>query len=376
MTAPDNTDEKKTMKAVVIDYETATSNKKNDETQLPSTTIKSIDPPQMTDGEMLVRVQYTALDTAWTGLLVKDFATTFVHDMKAEMGVVGGYHFAGVIEQVGTDVADAANGESSSFQVGDQVFGFLKYFDRQKQGALSELITVLPNECAKIPKSIDPKVAAAASVESITALQAIRDEGEWDNDATRTTTTKSDNSSNKGMNVLVMGGGGSVGTCALAIAKALGTTTKVTTVVSTKDVERVKALGADVVIDRKQLDADKALLAQPNRFDIIFDTPNHFSMWKACNLLEKRGVLVKTLPDLESMFLGWLFPLLFGKKVKSVLATSKREDLELIAKLLEEGTLKVPIDSTYNVKDMDQATEKYQNGTKNGRVVVKVQGGW
>jgi len=121
--------------------------------------------------------------------------------------------------------------EVADLKVGDDVFGHLQYDSQTIQGSFSEYIGVPDTDCAKKPTDVAFGVAAATPTDAMTALQ---DEGGLE----------------EGMRLLVLGGGGCVGAAAIQIAKALGAS-HVTATCSTRDVERVRSLGADDVIDRR-----------------------------------------------------------------------------------------------------------------------------
>ncbi len=139
---------------------------------------------------------------------------------------------------------------------------------------------------------------------------------------------------------------------------------------STKDVERVKALGADAVIDRKKsnlLDAESA-------YDVIFDTPAVHSFGRCAKGLRPGGTYVTTLPD-AALVTGMVRALFTSKRCRFVQVASKRADLELVGGWLRDG-LAVPIDSRYKVADLGAAIQRQADRRRVGRVVVEVAEGW
>lgn len=166
--------------------------------------------------------------------------------------------------------------------------------------------------------------------------------------------------------------GGGVGSAAVQIAKQLGAVT--TAICSTKDVDRVKKFGADVVIDRKKNPNFLAEL-EPNQFDVILDTPSVLPASKSLKLLKPTGRLVVTVPRLD-IWWGLLYSLFTWKGIRMVFVESKTEDLDLVASWLKDGHVKIDIDSTFKVKDIGKAAERNRNRDKRGRVVVQVDGGW
>jgi NADPH:quinone reductase-like Zn-dependent oxidoreductase len=186
----------------------------------------------------------------------------------------------------------------------------------------------------------------------MTSLQSLRDHGRL----------------GEGGRVLIIGAAGGIGSVAVGIAKRLGA--HVTAVCSTKDVERVEALGADVVIDRKKsdpLDAESA-------YDVVFDTPAVHSFGRCAKVLRAGGTYVTTLPD-GALVTGMARALFTSKRCRFVQVASKRGDLELVGGWLSDG-LEVPIDSRYTIADLDAALKRQVDRGRVGRVVVDVAEGW
>merc|ERR1712226_958939 len=203
--------------------------------------------------------------------------------------------------------------------------------------------------------------AAASGTETLTALQAIRDFGKL-------------GSNGKNKSILIVGAGGGVGNAGVQIAKQLGAT--VTAVVSSKDVQNAKKWGADHIINRS---TDTHYVARwikdkKQNFDIIFDTPNTLSAGQSIQLLKENGVVVNALPNM-SMLWGMIRTMFSSKPYSFVHVVSKRNDLELVRGWMEQGSLKIPIDSVFKIKDMQAAIDK-QHGKKKGRVVIRVENGW
>ena len=325
--------------------------------------------PQM----LLVKVVYSALDTGIDGMFDTPFiGGMFLHDNKTKP-VILGWHYSGVV----IEAIDGTTSDDNNFKVGDEIFGHLQYNSKQKQGSLSEYIVVDSNSCAKKPRTVPHDIAAAVTTESMTALQALRDIGKLG--IIEGSSTKK--------NVMIFGGGGGVGSIAVSIAKHVLHASHVTAVCSTKDVERVKSLGADIVIDRKRVsdplsvhNEDKGML-----YDVIFVTTGYYSALKCSPRLAKYGTFVSPVPTL-SLFAAQLvvLPLRFqGQSAGFVMCHSKKSDLEIIGKWLAMDTtdekLHVAIDSMYKIKDLTKALQRQHDestSTKTGRVVIQVADGW
>jgi NADPH:quinone reductase-like Zn-dependent oxidoreductase len=299
--------------------------------------------PKPADDQVLVKVVNAALDTAHDDVVKKTAAAGYLHSLKDPLYL--GYHFAGVVEKVGSKVV--------GLEAGSEVFGHLPYENKTTQGSFAEYIVVKSSECGVKPSNVSFATAAASTTESLTALQGIRDLGGL----------------SEGKTILINGAAGGVGSAAVGIAIKLGA--HVTAVCSKKDVQKVKDLGAHVVIDRSKQDVMKSLKELSTTFDVIFDTPNAFKL--PLGLLNKGGVMVITIPDLR-FFCGKVITLMSSKSIKFIHVESKKNDLELVGEWLQNG-LEIFIDSTHDVKDIDAAIKR-QNGQKHGRVVIQVEGGW
>jgi NADPH:quinone reductase-like Zn-dependent oxidoreductase len=220
------------------------------------------------------------------------------------------------------------------------------------------LITLLDDSALK-PKGVSFATAAASTVEPLTALQAIRNKGGL----------------KSGGSILVIGAAGGVGSAAVQLAKNLLGASHVTAVCGQKDVQRVKdEFGADVVIDRSsEPNYLKRLIQQNAKFDVILDTPCVLPS-SATKLLKPKGVVVTTAPT-GTMMWNMLKLIFSSKSAASVIVNSNRADLHSVGNLLAADKLRVPIDSTYKVKDVKTALLK-EHGKKSGRVVIQVENGW
>jgi len=310
--------------------------------------------PSPQAGEVLIKVAYSALDTAFEEVAHREFIPgSLLHDLKVKP-LVAGWHFSGKIVSLGGASGDQA---VDDLKVGDSVFGHLQYASSTKQGALAEYITVPALECAKVPSGVALDVASAVTTEALTALQAMRDLGGL----------------SEGKKVLVIGAGGGVGSQAIQIAKAMKAS-EVHAVCSTRDVSKVEALGADSVIDRTQQNIFKDLDAAS--YDVIFDTTGKYSFTSLKYALKAKGALVNTIPGIVTSLFSWLIAMIYNKTYKSVFVKCNRPDLDLVGSWLQNSSISCPIDSTHNIKDFETARERQKDRNKSGRVVIKVEDGW
>ncbi len=308
--------------------------------------VEMIEMPKPTPGaaEVRVKVIASAVNAGEEKVIGGDLVGRFLHARTSPL--VLGWDVAGTVDAVGDRVADLDEGAA--------VWGHLAYSMSQKQGAFAEYVT-LPREALAIkPDDVPFHVAAAAATIAMTSLQSLRDLGRL----------------SEGGSALIIGAGGGIGSVAVGIGKRLGG--HVTGVCSTRDVERVEALGADAVIDRKKsdpLDAESA-------YDVVFDTPAAYSFGRCAKVLRAGGTYITTLPGLP-LATGLARALFTSKHCRFIQVASKREDLELIGGWLADG-LDVPIDSRHRIADLGAALERQVDRDRDrvGRVVVNVAEGW
>ena len=284
-------------------------------------------------------------------LLVKVYASSVNPvDWKIRAGqlqFLTGYKFPMVL---GFDVSGevVAVGESvTRFQTGDKVYAYL---DSLPGGAYAEYAAVSEGVACFKPDNMSYEQAAAVPLAATTALQALRDLGQI----------------LPGHKVLINGASGGVGSFAVQIAKALKA--EVTAVCSTQNVELVKSLGGDCVIDYTVQDFTK----DTSVYDIIFDAVGKQSFSGCQNILKPNGVYVTTLPDPDSVVQSFLTFLLPGKKSKLVVAQSRGQDLAYLKELIEGGKIRSVIDRTYSLEELAVAHAESEQGHVVGKLVIAV----
>jgi NADPH:quinone reductase-like Zn-dependent oxidoreductase len=290
-------------------------------------------------------------------VLIKIIATTVVKedpDMRASPGFNGflkprnpilGQELAGEIESIGKDV--------TRFRPGDQVYGMDMF------GAYAEY-KCMPESGALAIKPANMSYEEAASVPNgaLTALPFLRDKGKIQS----------------GQTVLIYGASGSVGTAAIQLARYYGA--KVTGVCSTANLEMVKSLGADQVIDYTREDFTE----NSKTYDIIFDTVGKRSFSESKGSLTDEGIYISTVPTPVMILQALLSAKISGKKVKFVAAglrpaREKIKDLVFLTKLIEAGKLKPVIDRCYPLEQIAEAHRYVEKGHKKGNVVITVKSG-
>jgi NADPH:quinone reductase-like Zn-dependent oxidoreductase len=288
-------------------------------------------------------------------VLIKIYATTVVKedpDMRASPGFNGllkprhpilGQELAGEIESIGKDV--------TRFKPGDQVFGFDMF------GAYAEY-KCMPENGALAIKPVNLSYEEAASVPNgaLTALPFLRDKGEIQS----------------GQTVLIYGASGSVGAAAVQLAKYYGA--EVNGVCSTANLEWVKSLGADRVIDYTQEDFTE----NGKTYDVIFDTVGKRSFSECKGSLTDEGIYLATVPTPVIMFQALWPAKRSSKKVKFVAAglrsaSEKIKDLVFLTELIEAGKIKAVIDRCYPLEQIVEAHRYVEQGHKKGNVVITVK---
>ena len=258
-----------------------------------------------------------------------------------------GIDFAGTVEAVGRDVR--------RLKVGDEVFG-------GKLGAFSEYVTVREERAVTVkPRNVTFEQAAALPIAAVTALQALRDTGKI----------------RAGQKVLINGASGGVGTYAVQLAKAFGA--DVTGVCSTKNLELVRSLGADHVIDYTREDVTKG----SEHYDLILDTVSTHSPLEYRHVMAPKGIYV-TVGSTETgnwfgFFMkpieGMLLAPFVGQSFKMMLAELNRKDLAILADLMQSGKLTSVIDRRYPLSDTAEALRYLEKGHARGKVVLDVDSG-
>jgi len=288
-------------------------------------------------------------------VLIRIYATTVVKedpDMRASPGFNGflkpkhpilGQELAGEIESIGRDV--------TRFKPGDQVFGFDMF------GAYAEYKCIPENGALALkPTNLSYKEAASIPNGALTALPFLRDKGNVQS----------------GQRVLIYGASGSVGVAAVQLAKYYGA--NVTGVCSTANLEWVKTLGADQVIDYTQENFNQ----NGKTYDIIFDTVGKCRFSACKGSLTDEGIYLATVPTPAIMLHALRTAKSSGKKVRFVAAglrptREKIKDLLFLTELIETGKIKPVIDRCYPLEQMAEAHQYVEAGHKKGNVVITLR---
>ncbi|MHB1244379.1 MAG: NAD(P)-dependent alcohol dehydrogenase [Gaiellaceae bacterium] len=303
--------------------------------------LRETEQPVPGDDETLVRVRAASVNPAdWYGVTGRPYVGRVSMGLRKPKVARVGTDFAGTVEAVGMDVTHV--------QPGDEVFG-------ARSGALAEYVCVR-DAVARKPADVTFEQAAAVPVAAITALQGLRDKGGL----------------RAGQRVLVNGASGGVGTFAVQIAKALGA--EVTGVCSTRNVELVRSLGADHVVDYTREDFTRS----GRRYDLLLDVAGSRS-WSACKrVLEPKATLVIVGAPKGTPLLGPLSHVIrlrlasvgSSRKVLFFIAKLNRTDLDVLRELIEAGKVTPFVDRIYPLSDTVEAFRYLGEGHARGKVVV------
>jgi NADPH:quinone reductase-like Zn-dependent oxidoreductase len=296
--------------------------------------IGDIDKPTIGADEVLVKVKACAVNP-------KD---VFIRRGRFRLFNPGfpkqtGFDFAGTVAERGVNVHHV--------QVGDAVFGHLDGF---RGGTAAEYVKVNRTKVAHKPESLSIKEAAAVSLVSQTALQALRDEGHIES----------------GMRVCINGASGGVGSMAVQIAAHYDT--HITAISSEGNHDFCRDLGADTTVDYRTTDITRS----DERFDIFFDVFGNHRYENIRPILTANGTYITTVPG-PGIFMRQLWTgLTSSQKAKLVVVESRTSDLNLLSDWFNTGVLRPVIDSVFTLETIAEAHARQQTKHARGKIVVTV----
>jgi NADPH:quinone reductase-like Zn-dependent oxidoreductase len=303
--------------------------------------LREMPVPELLPGRVLVRMRaasVNALDwhTTHGGFLLELMAKI----QRSPENPVRGVDLAGTVVAVGPGV--------TRFKVGDDVLG-------GSAGTFAEYVRAREDRLVPKPAGLSFEQAATLNVAGHTALQAVRDHAEV----------------KPGQRVLIYGAGGGVGTFAVQIAKALGA--QVTAVTSSRNVDVVRSLGADLVID----DSKERVSRRPERYDAVIDIAATRSISELRRILKPEGIFIQVGAAKKGGWIG-IFARVgalalrrkLGQRVKFFVAKSGTADLELMLQLIAAGKLRPVIDRTYPLAEAREAIRYVGTGQARAKVVI------
>jgi NADPH:quinone reductase-like Zn-dependent oxidoreductase len=307
--------------------------------------LEQIAKPTPADDRVLVKVHAASVNPLdWHYMQGKPYIMRAAAGVGKPDSILMGADFAGTVESVGKNV--------TRFKPGDEVFG-------DRDGAFGEYVSVRENGAMALkPSNMSMEQAAAVPIAGLTALQALRDKGKV----------------HTGQKVLINGASGGVGTFAVQIAKTYGA--EVTGVCSTKNVEMVKSIGADHVIDYTKEDFTHGSA----RYDLIIDNVGNHTLSELRQVLTPNGALVMIGGPSDDPWLGPLTTLgkayfvapFVSQKLIFMLADSNQGDLNVLRDLMQAGKLTPVIDRQYKLAETAQAIGYLEQGHARGKVIIAV----
>src|SRR5438045_6736633 len=316
---------------------------------LPNLKLADIAKPTPTDDQVLVKVHAASVNPLdWhfiegTPYIMRAMGVGLRKPKDTRLGV----DFAGTVEAVGKNV--------TKFKPGDEVFG-------GRTGAFAEYVCVRESRAVALkPANITFEQAASIPIAAITALQGVRDKGKVQ----------------AGQKVLINGASGGVGTFAVQIAKSYGA--DVTGVCSTRNLDLVRSLGADHVIDYTKEDFTKS----GQRYDLILDNVGTQPLLGFRRVVQPNGtcVLIGGGGPNDSRWIGpfgriiktMVLSPFINQKMGMMMADANGKDLTILADMMQSGKLKPVIDRTYKLNEVQAAIAYVEEGHARGKVVITVE---
>jgi NADPH:quinone reductase-like Zn-dependent oxidoreductase len=309
--------------------------------------LRDIDRPVPKANDVLVRVHAAGLDRGvWHVMTGLPYMIRLVgFGVRRPRIRVRGMDLAGRVEAVGEQV--------TRFRPGDAVFGWA-------DGSYAEYASVPEDHLAPMPASIGFEQAAVVPISGFAALQAVRDEGEVQ----------------PGQKVPVIGAAGGVGSFAVQLAKAFGA--EVTGVAGTAQLDLVRSIGADDVIDYTREDVTDGT----RHWDVILDTAGHRSLSRLRRALSRRGTLVIVGSEGRGRWLGGfdrqlralLLSRFVSQRLRALSSKPRHDDLQVLEELIRAGRLRPLVDRTYPLAEVPEAIRHLVEGHGRGKVVITVTG--
>lgn len=301
--------------------------------------IKEVVKPEPKANEILLRIRATSVNSGDVRLRKADpFAVRFLFGLtKPKLNVLGAT-FSGEVESVGKDV--------KLFKAGDQVFGHTDL----KFGAYAEYLCISETGSVVLkPGNITHPEAASIPFGGTAALHFIKKAN-----------------IRPGQKVLIVGASGAVGSAAVQLAKSYGAI--VTAVCSTTNIDLVRSIGADKVIDYTKEDFTQ----NGEIYDVIFDAVKTIAISRSIKSLKRTGILILSAAMVPEMIKGLLVSLTNNRKVLMGVIRHTAEDINFLKKLIESGNFKSVIDRTYPLAEISKAHAYVEKGHKKGNVVINL----
>jgi NADPH:quinone reductase-like Zn-dependent oxidoreductase len=313
--------------------------------------LEDVEKPVPSDNQVLIKVRAASLNALDAYMIRDAWLNRLIFGLRKPRDTRLGRDVAGVVKAVGKNPAAAGQ-----FKPGDEVFGICR-------GALAEYACTLERALVMKPANVPFEQAASLPIAGLTALQGLR-KGKIQ----------------PGQNVLINGATGGVGTFAVQIAKSFGA--EVTAVCSTRNVDLVRSIGADHVIDYTKEDFTKS----DQRYDVIFDNVCNHSFTERRRVLTPKGICVLAgmggAGVKEGQAIGRIAGNLFAarglssftdQKFAQYMTKMSKDDLIMLGDLVQAGKITPVIDRTYKLNDAPEALRLFDQGHARGKVVVTIE---
>ena len=313
--------------------------------------LEDVEKPVPTDNQVLIKVRAASLNALDAYMIRDAWLNRLIFGLRKPRDTRLGRDVAGVVEAVGKNPAAAGQ-----FKPGDEVFGICR-------GALAEYAVTFERALVMKPANVTFEQAASIPLAGLTALQGLRN-----------------GNIQAGQKVLINGATGGVGTFAVQIAKSLGA--EVTAVCSTRNVDLVRSIGADHVIDYTKEDFTKS----DQRYDVIFDNVANHSFSERRRVLTTKGICVLAgmggAGVKEGQALGRIAGNLFiarglssftNQKFAQYITKMSKPDLILLGELIQAGKLRPVIERTYKLSEAPEALRIFDQGHARGKVIITVE---
>jgi NADPH:quinone reductase-like Zn-dependent oxidoreductase len=299
---------------------------------------EDIEKPTAGDDEVLLKVRAASVNPVDRAFRGRPYLIRIMTGLRKPKDARLGRDVAGQVEAVGRNI--------TQFKPGDEVFGTCR-------GACAEYVCAAESALVMKPDNVTFEQAAAVPIAALTALQALRDKGQI----------------RAGQKVLINGAAGGVGTFAVQIAKSFGA--DVTGVCSTRNLDMVRSIGADQVIDYTREDFTKGA----QRYDLIFDCVSNHSLSACRRVLNPNGKFVivgasKVRTSLSHALKGLVLSRFVSQTFVIFIARLRKDDLTILGDLMEAGKVTPVIDRTYPLSEVPDAFRYLEAGHARGKIVI------
>lgn len=306
---------------------------------------EEVEKPTAGDDEVLIKVRAASVNPIDRTFRGRPYFIRIITGLRKPKRTRPGVDVAGEVEAVGRNV--------TQFKPGDEVFGACR-------GAFAEYVCAQESKVVTKPDNVTFEQAAAVPVAALTALQGLRDKGQL----------------RAGQKVLINGAAGGVGTFAVQLAKSFGAGA-VTGVCSTRNVEMVRSIGADQVIDYTREDFTKS----GQRYDLMLDCVANHSLSACRRVLYPKGRYIIVGAPKSRWMIGLLarplkalvLTLFVSQKLVMFIARLKKEDLTTLRELMQAGKITPVIDRRYSLSEVPEAIRYLEEGHARGKVVITLE---